>query len=275
MGVTEVLRTIHQDFPFALYGSILVGVLCAYIGVYVVSKRIVFFGAVMTQLSVLGLAITFLPFMRVPHTIGSLAVTILVVGVLFGFFVRGKLPRDAVLGVVFVVAVAVRILVLQKAITVEAAEIDNLLRGDILFVTAGLFYPLVVVFVLALAGLLLFHKEFLFVTFDPEMAATQGFVVHRWEMALYLIAAVAISVATHMVGDVFVFGFLVIPPAIALLAGGRVKSIFLVAVLVGAVTPAVGLYLAFVLDVPASPAIVSVCALALLFVWIVERVRRS
>jgi len=50
----EIVRTIVQEFPLALYGSMLVGVICAFLGVYIVARRVVFLGAVMTQVSVMG-----------------------------------------------------------------------------------------------------------------------------------------------------------------------------------------------------------------------------
>ena len=273
MGFFDILRLLVEEFPHALLGSILVGALCAFIGVYIVARRVVFLGAVMTQLSVLGLSVTFLPFVAVPHTIGSLVITLLAVAALSRWLAHRSIPGDAVLGVVFSTAIALRILVLQKSPRVEASEVDNLLRGDILFVTDDLFYIMVAVFVAMGVLHLLFAKQFTSVTFDAETATVQGVNAKLWESVLYVSAAVAISVATHLVGDVFVFGYLVIPPVTALLLGGSVKQIFATSAVMGAVAPVVGLYLAFIVDVPASPAIVAVAAILLGLVWVFRAVR--
>jgi len=275
MDFAEILRLIAEEFPLALIGSVLVGSLCAFIGVYIVARRVVFLGAVMTQLSILGLSVTFLPFIALPHTIGSLAITLLAVALLSRWLAHRSVPGDAVLGVVFAAAIAFRILVLQKAPRVEASEVDNLLRGDILFVTPELFYIMVFVFVASGLLHLLFYKQFTSTTFDAETATAQGVNAKLWESVLYVTTAVAISVATHLVGDVFVFGFLVIPPVTGLLLGGRVRQVFAIAVTLGAVAPVVGLYLAFSLDVPASPAIVAVAAVFLCLAWIMRVIRGS
>jgi zinc transport system permease protein len=174
---------------------------------------------------------------------------------------------------VFVGAIAVRILIMQKTPKVEVAEIENLLRGDILFVTPELFFLMLGVFVVAMAIHLLFFKEFTYISFDAETARTQGFRADFWEMLFYVIAAVVISVATHMVGDVMVFGFLVIPPVAAMLVTRDVRGIFLISALIGVFAPAVGLVLAFVFDFPASPAIVGVALLILGGAWVVSRIR--
>lgn len=274
MAMHEILLTIAREFPYALYGSILVGVICAFLGVYIVAKRVVFLGGVLTQVSVLGLAVTFLPFVAVPHTVGSVAVTLVTVVILSRMLTGKKIPRDAVLGVVFASSIAVRILIVQKTPKVEAAEIENLLRGDILFVTPELFYLMLGAFVVAMAIHLLFFKEFTYITFDAETARTQGFSVGLWDMVFYVTAGVVIAFATHMVGDVLVFGFLVLPPVTGMLLARRVTGIFLVSVVLGTLCPVVGLFLAFLFDLPASPTIIGVAFVVLAIAWVITVVRK-
>jgi ABC-type Mn2+/Zn2+ transport system permease subunit len=273
MEILEIARTIMQEFPHALFGSVIVGLLCSYIGVYIVARRVVFLGAVLTQVSVLGLTMTFLPLFALPHTVGSLTVTLVTVLVLSRLLTGKKVPRDAVLGVVFSSSIAVRILLTQKAARVEAAEVENLLRGDILFVTPELFYMMLGAFAIAMPVYLLFFKEFSYVSFDPEMAATQGYRTGFWDTLFYLLAGGVIAFATHMVGDLMVFGSLVLPPVTAMLLVRQVKAIFLLAALIGAVTPVAGLLLAFRYDLPSSPAIVAVLFAVLAVAWLVSLVR--
>ena len=224
---------------------------------------------------VLGLAVTFLPFIPVSHTIGSLAVTIVSVIILSRLLTGSKIPKDAVLGFVFVFSIAARILILQKTPKVEVSEIENLLRGDILFVTPELFYMMLGVFVAAMAVHGAFFKEFTYLSFDAETASTQGFNAGFWEMLFYVIAAVVIAVATHMVGDIFVFGFLVAPPLAAMLLVKRVKLIFLISFLIGVFAPVLGLFLAFKFDFPASPTIIAVVSVVLLIAWGLNALRHK
>ena len=273
MEILEIAGTIAKEFPHALFGSVIVGLLCSFIGVYIVARRVVFLGAVLTQVSVLGLTMTFLPLFALPHTVGSLAVTLVTVLILSRLLTGKKVPRDAVLGVVFSSSIALRILLTQKAARVEAAEVETLLRGDILFVTPELFYMMLGAFAVAMPVYLLFFKEFSYVAFDPEMAATQGYRRGFWDTLFYLLAGGVIAFATHMVGDLMVFGSLVLPPVTAMLLVRRVKAIFLLAALIGAVTPVAGLLLAFRYDLPSSPAIVAVLFAVLAVAWLVSLAR--
>lgn len=268
MATSDIFSTLVHEFPYALWGSILVGVICAFLGVYIVARRVVFLGAVLTQVSVLGLTLTFLPGIFLPHTIGSVAVTFASVIILSRLFTGRTIPRDAVLGVVFVSSIAARILILQKTPHVESAEIENLLRGDILFVTPELFWMMAGAFVVAVAVLTLFHKELQYTIFDPETAATQGYRTVIWDMVFFLTAGLVIAFATHMVGDIFVFGFLVIPPVTAMLLVHNVRAVYVVSILLGALVPVIGLFLAFRFDVPSSPAIVAVAWLVLGIAWL-------
>ena len=150
MGLVDIVVSLLRDFPYALIGSAVLGAACAFLGTHIVAKRVIFYSAVLTQVSVLGLALTFLPALALPHAVGSLGLTLLFALILSGLLARPRVTRDAVLGVVFTGAIALRILVLQVTPKVDAAEIESLLRGDILFITPELFYPTLAVAVLVL-----------------------------------------------------------------------------------------------------------------------------
>lgn len=274
MGAFDAMVTLLTEFPYALYGSVLVGLLCAVLGVYVVARRVVFFGAVLTQVSLVGLSLTFVPPLDVlGHTGGALSLTAAVALLLSGLFSDRKVPRDAVLGVVFVSAIALRMLILQKAEQVEVAEVENLMRGDILFITPELFLFTLFLSIAAMALMALFARPFAFMGLDPETAEAQGFRARRWERAFYLLAALIVAAATHLVGDLFVFGFLVIPAVAGLLLAKRVSRIILVAGVMGVACPIAGLVIAFILDVPATPAIVGLASFVLIPAWLVNRFR--
>jgi ABC-type Mn2+/Zn2+ transport system permease subunit len=271
---SQIVHTIVTEFPFALLGSLVAGILCAYLSVYVVSKRIVFVGATLTQVALAGIAFAHLPFIHVDPIIGSVLFTLAVV-VIFARLLQSRVvPRDSVLGAGFVIAIALRILLIEKSPAAEASEIEAILKGDILFVTASQFYLLLAVAVVLLTIHILFYKEFIFIAFDPETAATQGYRATRWELLFYLTVGIAISVALRMVGDVFVFGFLVIPAISAILLARKVTSIFILAALFGAIPPIAGLYLAFKLDIPAGPTTVATGFALLCASWTLNKLRR-
>ena len=83
----------------ALLGTTAIGIVCAYLGVYVVLRRIVFVGATMAQISSAGIAIGILTGWS-PNA-WSVGLTFLAV-LFFGHPSFGKRwPQDATLGVLF------------------------------------------------------------------------------------------------------------------------------------------------------------------------------
>jgi len=274
MSNLEILHTIFTQFPLALAGSLLAGILCAYLGVYVVTKRIVFVGATLTEVAVAGLAFAELPFVGLYPAVGSLLFTFLGVIVLSRLLRNTKISRDSVLGASYVLAITLRVLLMQKSSGAEISEIDSILKGDMLFVTAEQFYLLLGTAAILFTLHLLFFKEFVFVSFDPEMATTQGFRSRWWEFLFYLTVGFAVSVSIRIVGDVFTFGFLVVPAIAALQIAKRVHRIFLTAVGLALLPPIVGLFLAFKLDLPAGPATVATCFILLPLAWIVKFFQR-
>ncbi|MEK6650307.1 MAG: metal ABC transporter permease [Bacteroidota bacterium] len=273
MSDLELVRTILVEFPYGLLGSLVAAVLCGYLSVFIVSKRIVFVGATLTQVAVAGIALSHL---LLPHSgaeVGAMVVTLTVVVALARLLRSGHVARDTVLGISFVIAIALRILIIQVSPATEVAEIDAILKGDMLFVTPDQFIMLAVTAALLLAVHLAFQKEFMYVSFDPDTATTQGIRAERWEILFYVTIAIAISVATRIVGDVFVFGFLVLPAATAALLARRMSTIFLVSVIAGAIPPSLGLYAAFRLDLPAGPTTVAVSFILFIVTWIFRRQR--
>jgi ABC-type Mn2+/Zn2+ transport system permease subunit len=273
MSDLEIIKTILTDFPYALFGSILVGLICAYLGTYVVSKRVVFVGAVLTQVSVLGIAFSMLPFITMDHTVSALMFSLVSVVVFSKLLTSKTTPQDSILGIAYVFSIAARMLIIQKSPKAEVSEIENLLRGDILFVTPEQFHLMLVVFAVIMLIHFLFRKEFIFVSFDAETARAQGFRSRAWELFFYITVGLVISVATRMVGDIFVFAFLVIPAVAGILLARKVTSIFILSVIVGFLSPIIGLYLAFKFDFPAGPIDVVVAFIIVTIAWVVRTVR--
>src|SRR5438270_13658299 len=62
--MTQLTDLFRPEFDFVRHGllaGLIIAIVCAYLGVYVVLKRIVFVGAALAELSTVGVALSFLP----------------------------------------------------------------------------------------------------------------------------------------------------------------------------------------------------------------------
>ncbi|MGH7461348.1 MAG: metal ABC transporter permease [Longimicrobiales bacterium] len=265
-------------FREALYGTLLIALGCSVLGVYVVLRRIVFVGAALAQLSSAGIALAVLLSsfgMSMGHVTGEIGFSFLATigGVVF-FTVSGtriRVPPDASLGLAYVLAGAVAVLMIAK--TAGADVHDLFLQGNILGITLRDTVTLLIIVVSLLLMHVLLYKEFLFVSFDSEMAQTLGYATRRWTFLLYLTIGVMIAVAMRSAGVLLVFNFLVTPAVTGLLLGHNMRGVFAWAVVSGLLAALAGFALSVPFDLPTGPAIVAVSGVFAGTAWVIHALR--
>lgn len=278
-----------------MLGSIAAGIICSFLGVFVVSQRVVFLGAALTQAAIAGVAFSFLHLLNLEqllanafgieiiddsflhhfeHTFFSLLFAVIAV-IIFSQSSRQKyLTQDSLLGIIFVVAIALRIIFIQKSPIAEVAEIESILKGDILFIGANEFFTLLVILIFIVLIFSLFSKQLKFVTFDADTAAAHGINDRLWLLIFYLTVGVGISLTTRFVGDVFTFAFLIIPASTALLLARRVVTVFLFSIIIGAAVPPIAIYIAFVYDISSGPTAVVAVLIIFLIVFAFKKLSK-
>jgi ABC-type Mn2+/Zn2+ transport system permease subunit len=101
-------------------------------------------------------------------------------------------------------------------------------------------------------------KEFLYVSFDPDMAATQGYRTERWNLTFYVLLGLAIALAIKAIGILLMFAFLVIPAALGLLVARGLRGTLAVAMGSALVAVFLGIWFSYRFDFPSGPMIVAV-----------------
>jgi len=262
--------------------------------VFVVSQRSVFLGAALTQAAIAGVAFAFLHLLNLEellasifgiqavessflhhfeHTFFSLLFSVIVVLIFSQSYKQKFLTQDGLLGIVFVTAVALRIIFIQKSPIAEISEIESILKGDILFIGSQEFYTLLVILFIVFLSFGLFSKQLKFVTFDAETATAHGLNARFWLLIFYLIVGIGISLTTRFVGDVFTFAYLILPASSALLIANRVSKVFLVSILIGALAPPIAIFIAFELDISSGPTAVVLALIVFLILYLWKRIR--
>lgn len=254
----------------ALMASLIVGVVCAYLGVYVVLRRIVFVGAALAQVSSAGVGLAMLLGWN-PY-IASLALTL---GGVAAFSIKPRdkrITQESFIGIGYALASALAVLFVAKSAQGEGHMLD-MLSGDILTVTVPQVELMAGVAVAAIAIHSLLSKQFLYSAFDSDTARASGIRSVWWDLLFFLILGVTISFSIRLAGTLLTFAFLVIPAVTALLITQNLRAIFTVAITTACISTVIGLYASVRLDVPSGPAIASVSFILLAISWIVSRFR--
>jgi len=236
-----------------LVAAVLLGIVCAVMGTFVVLKGLAFIGDAVSHAAFPGVVIAFIA--GFPVYLGG-AVAAVGTALAIGFVSRrSSLRLDTSVGVLFAGAFALGVL-LYSTITSYAGDLLGYLLGNILAIGPAELVQIVLLGLLVIAVVVAIRKELLFATFDPLGAAASGLPVTLLEYLLLGMLGVTIIVSIQAVGIVLVVAMLVTPAATAQLVAVRFERVMVLGAALAAAAAVAGLYASFYLNVSSGPAIV-------------------
>lgn len=249
---------------YALIGAIAAGVICAFIGVFISLKNIIFVGLALSEVAALGVAFGF--FAGLNPVLGAFVVTILA-GIFFWNPEYAKVfSAETIIGFTFCFAGALSLIIVSKAPLIRSSGVD-LLAGNILYISRSEIVLIIAVGLLIALIYGLYMRKFLYVCFDPESATAAGVSAKKYDFLIYFTLSLVIAVSMRSTGVLFVFGSLIIPPLIGLMLGNRIWKVFVIAVLVSILSAPVGIIISYYGDYPTSPVITLVKAVFAIVVF--------
>src|SRR6267378_8006033 len=240
-------------WPPFLVSVCLVGI-HAYFGIQVLARQVIFVDLALAQIAALGATVAFMlghPAQSPATWFYSLAFT-LGAAVLLAFTRAWatRVPQEALIGVIYVVAAAASILLIDRA-PQGAEHLKQILTGNIL--TSGLHEVAVIVplyLVVALVHFLLRHR----LTLSGSLL---------WEFVFYSTLGVVVTSSVALAGVLLVFSFLIIPAAIGVMFASSLPRQLAIGWIAGTLISAVGLAASFAFDLPTGAAMVCAFGAAL------------
>jgi manganese/iron transport system permease protein len=242
-------------FTRALVAAVVVGVVCAVVGSYMVLRGLAFMGDALSHSAFPGVVAAYL--LKGPFYLGA-AVAAVGTALAIGWVSRrGRLRSDTTIGVLFAGMFALGVFLFSR-IPNYVGDLFGFLFGEILGIGEGDLVALTALAVFVIAVVALLWKELLYSTFDPLGAAAAGLPVSRLDYVLLAVIALTIVVSLQAVGIILVVAMLVTPAAIGQLVATSFGRLVTVAIVVGVAGPVVGLYLSYWLDAATGATIVLV-----------------
>lgn len=245
----------------AIATAILLGVLCAVVGSFLIVQRMGLLGDVIAHAVLPGLAIAF--FLGIDIFLGAFISGSFSTFVISWIQSQSKVKVDVAMALVFSGFLALGIM----SITLLKSKIDlhSLLFGDILGVTISDVSRTLIITVCVLALVKLFYKELLFYTFDPLAAQAIGLPVNLIHIGLISATTLTIIVSMQAVGVLLVVSLLIGPSSTAYLLVKELPEMMGLGAVIGAISSIGGMYISYYLNVPSGASIVLlVCGLFLL-----------
>ncbi len=273
--VTELAQAFA--FPFmqrAALAGLLIALMCAILGVFVVQRRLSFLGDGLAHAAFGGMGIgAFVIVSSGLLTHGAamlrnplwIAVPFALVTGLGIAWVRDRteLSSDTAIGVFFAVSVALGVLFFSRIhpdVNIGVNVMD-LLFGSILAVRPSDLAIIAVVAAVSVALLVALWGRLAYATFDDELARTDGVRSRALEYLLFGLAAVVIAVSATVVGIILMAAYLVIPAAAARIWARSMIGMTGIALAIGTITTLAGLAGSYLFDLPTGSAIILTQAL--------------
>jgi zinc/manganese transport system permease protein len=232
--------------PAFLVAVCLVGI-HAYFGIMVLVRKVIFVDLALAQIAALGATAAFMlghPAQNIATYGYSLTFTLLAAVLLA--FTRAwgtRVPQEALIGVIYVVAAAAAILLIDRA-PQGAEHLKQILTGNIL--TSGFNEIAVIVPLYAAIGALHWLLR-------RHMTGAGSLV---WEFLFYATFGIVVTSSVAIAGVLLVFSFLIIPAAIGVMFAASLPGQLAVGWIVGTFISAAGLAASFVFDLPTGATMV-------------------
>jgi zinc/manganese transport system permease protein len=271
------MAEIFSVMKWPLIACLLLPGFLVYLGLHIVRREIIFVDLALAQVATLGTCVAILlhyePNSNQAYAL-SLAFTF--VGAIIFTLTRNRghhhVPQEALIGIVYVVAAALGILLLSRSAEGNE-ELRRTLIGDVLLVdpkqvwkTFGLYVGVGLVHAI-------FRRQLLAISFEPERAAAEGMSVRWWDFLFYVLFGLVVTSFVQIGGVLLVFSYLIVPAVCANFLANKLSSLLMIGWLIATISSVVGLYGSYKFDLPTGAAIVCVLGAALLLTGLFAIVR--
>jgi manganese/iron transport system permease protein len=257
-----------------MLAAILVGIVCAVVGTYVVLRGMAFFGDALAHTILPGIALGYLfsGGAREPlfwWALGTAIVAALGIGAISK---NSEIREDTAIGIIFAGMFALGI-ALISTVRSYAVDLSHFLFGDVLSVSLQSLWLILIFGGLVLLVIFALYKEFLTLSFDPILAATLRLPVGMLNNLLLALIAVTVAVSLQTVGVALMVAMLVTPAATAYLLTRRLARMMVVAAILASLAGIIGLYLSYYLSIASGAAIVLTATFFFLVAFVWKRVK--
>lgn len=251
--MANIFISIHDALQYdfvrtALAAGTVCALLAAAVGYFVVLRQMAFAGHALGHIGFAGAcASVVLGFGPLP---GMLALNV-VAAAGMGLLGERVQKSDVVIGMTLAFALGLGTFFLAM-FRGYAGQATTILFGNILSVSDGQMLGMLALTLAGLAGLLLLFRLLLFATLEPELAEAKGVPLRLVATLFYVLVAVAVAMASQIVGVLLVFTLLIGPPAIALRFCSTVWPGLVLSMALGVGVTWISLVLAYLTDAPVS-----------------------
>ncbi|MDB6017851.1 MAG: hypothetical protein JWR19_2340 [Pedosphaera sp.] len=273
------MSEIWSVMQWPLIACLLLPGILVYLGLHIVRREIIFVDLALAQVATLGTCVAILLHYEPNSTqayLMSLGFTF--IGAIIFTLTRNRghhhVPQEALIGIVYVVAAALGILLLSRSAEGNE-ELRRTLIGDVLLVSPQQVWRTFALYVGVAVVHFVFRRKFFAISFEPERAAAEGIAVRWWDFLFYVLFGLVVTSFVQIGGVLLVFSYLIVPAVCANFLANKLSSLLVIGWITATVASIIGLYGSYKFDFPTGAAIVCVLGAALLLTGLFAMFRRK
>ena len=247
-------------YPFiqrAILAGIISGALLAFLGIFVVLRRMSFFSDGIAHASLAGVAAGIL-LSQQP------LIWAIIVGVIFATAVyllerKTSVPVDALIGILFTSSLALGVILMNFKAGYQP-DLLSFLFGNILTIQTGDVALIIGVAIFLGIFMIINYKKYLLASLSRDLAYMEGMNVAKYELFFYIALAVAIVLGIKMVGVILVSALIIIPVSIGKLFASSSHSLAFFSIVIVELIIVIGMLVSLAFNLPTGATIVVIGA---------------
>lgn len=261
----------YTFFTNALMAGFLASLVCGIIGSFVVVKRISSLAGGISHAAFGGIGMGY--YLGVNPLLGAVLFSI-ASALSIGWVSKNyKQREDTVIAGMWSFGMAVGILFIYLT-PGYSANLFSWLFGNILMITQEDLLLIGLLNVGIIAATYLTYDKMLAISFDEEYAKTRGLPVTRLYLLLLCLIALTIVILIRVVGIILLIALMTLPAATAHAFTRNLRRMMVIAIAIGCLTTTTGMWLSYLLNLPAG-AMIILTTTALYFTTIILRRTRN
>jgi zinc/manganese transport system permease protein len=269
-----------EVMKWPLLACLLLPGLLVYLGLHIVRREIIFVDLALAQVAALGTCVgILLHYKLLSWQSYGLSLGFTLIGAAIFTLTRTqnhRVPQEALIGIVYVAAAALGILLLSNSAEGNE-ELRRTLIGEVLLVSKGQVWKTFALY--AVIGVIhfIFRRKFLAISFEPERAIAEKIPIRLWDFLFYAMFGWVVTSFVQIGGVLLVFSYLIVPAVCANFLASRIRWLLLIGWITATLASILGLFASYQFDLPTGAAIVCALGAELILVaiaaWLLGKTR--
>lgn len=245
--------------PF--FAVILIAISCSGLGVFVLWKKLSYFGDALSHAVLLGLA---LGVIFEINQISALIIFAFIFSLLVGVVAQNRyFSKDTIIMISSYFCVAVAIIL--NDVWIKNFNFTSYIFGDVLTVSGQEIQVLTAITAIVIGYVIFAFKKILLINSNQDLAKIEGVKTEFWNLSFLILLALVIALSVRIIGVFLMTALLILPAAIARIFSSSAKQMMCLSLVIGTSVSALSFKLASNYDLTVSSTIVVIFSLIFIF----------